>query len=191
MALLTICLTPCRLPVPPGRVRNPRRFTASAPARCGQPAGSTSGPAAAAPWLLILPDLHILRAHILPRRHRQHLGFLGLEGQTEGTWPNAHCGNCRGNAVQPYGLGPRMSVMQYCFLAAARRSLGSHNGDLLTNRCPMGVSCASARETRESSEIRQVVKPTGKRLRAGHQLGSSGSTPLFRTLITPPRVIPN
>ena len=39
---------------------------------------------AAAPWLLILPDLHILRVHILPRRHRQHLGALGLEGQTAG-----------------------------------------------------------------------------------------------------------
>ena len=41
-------------------------------------------PAAAAPWLLMLPDLHILRVHILPRRHRQHLGALGLEGQTAG-----------------------------------------------------------------------------------------------------------
>ena len=48
------------------------------------PAGSTAGPAAAAPWLLILPALHILRVHILKHRHRQHLGALGLEGQPAG-----------------------------------------------------------------------------------------------------------
>ena len=84
LALPSIGVTPGRLQVTPGRVRNPRRFTAAAPARCGQPAGSTAGPAAAAPWLLMLPDLHILRVHILPRRHRQHLGALGLEGQPAG-----------------------------------------------------------------------------------------------------------
>ena len=35
--------------------------------------------AAAAAWLLILHDLHILRTPILKHRHRQHLGFLDLE----------------------------------------------------------------------------------------------------------------
>ena len=76
--------TPCRLQVPPGRVRNPRRCTASATVCSVRPAGSTAGPAAAAPWLLILPALHILRVHILKHRHRQHLGALGLEGQPAG-----------------------------------------------------------------------------------------------------------
>ena len=39
------------------------------------------------------------------------------------------------------------AVMQYCFLDAGHRSLGSHNGDFLTSRCPTGVSRGDARET--------------------------------------------
>ena len=37
--------------------------------------------------------------------------------------------------------------MQYCFLDAGHRSLGSHNGDFLTNRCPTGVSRGNPHRT--------------------------------------------